>query len=88
MPRLARTNRFKRNFQKKTLEAQARILKALAKLAHDPRYPGLKSKKVQGTDGVWESRVDRANRVTWEYGEGDTIVLRNNCDHDVPAVAP
>ena len=33
--------------------------------------------------GVWESYIDQANRVTWEYGEADTIVLRNHCNHQI-----
>ncbi len=46
------------------------------------------SLRVQGTRRVWESYVDYANRVTWEYGEGDIIVLRNNCNHDIPGRSP
>lgn len=88
MPPLRRTNRFKKNFQKKPPQDQSRILRALEKLKRDPEYPGLHSKRVQGTDHVWESRVDRANRITWEWGNDGAVVLRNNCNHDVPGRAP
>ncbi len=88
MPILARTPRFKKNFRKKTAQSQASILRALEKLGVDPAHPGLRSKRVQGTDRVWESRVDGANRLTWEWGADGAIVLRNNCNHDVPAKSP
>lgn len=88
MPRIEQTNRFKRAFRKKTNRKQARILKTLALLGEDPKYPGLHSHRVQGTAGVWESYVDQANRVTWEWGDDGQIILRNNCDHDVPSRSP
>jgi hypothetical protein len=42
---------------------------------------------VGGTRGVWEAYVDSANRVTFHW-EGDTIVLRNNCRHEIVTQSP
>ena len=64
------------------------IDESLELLLENPRHPGLHTHRVQGTKRVWESYVDNANRITWEYGEGRTIVVRNNCTHDMPGRNP
>ena len=47
----------------------------------NPKHPSLHSKKIQGTDGIFESRINDDIRITWEYQE-DNIVLRNIGYHD------
>ncbi len=79
--RLARTIHFKRAYQKLKSEDQALADKALKFLATDLRHPSLHVKKVQGTDGIWEARVSRSIRMTFEL-HGDLLVLRNIGKHD------
>ena len=67
MPIVEYTNNFKRRYRKKTKEMKERIDRALQLLGLDPYYPGLETHKVQGAKGVFESYVDKANRVTWEW---------------------
>lgn len=84
------TNRFERSFKGKTPKMKKRILRTLELLAADPRHNGLHTHKVKGTRGVWEAYIDNANRVTWEWADDaeNTIVLRNNCNHDVLTRSP
>lgn len=51
-------------------------------LSKNPRHPSLQTHKVQGTPGVFEAYVDKGNRITFERN-GDTIILRNNCNHSI-----
>ena len=89
MPAIEYTTRFERALKKKTKRMRGRIKKTLELLGQNPWYPGLETHKVKGTDGVLESYVDRANRVTWEWGpEPGTILLRNNCNHEMPSRSP
>jgi hypothetical protein len=80
--------RFKRARRRKTPDTRQSIDGCVELLSENPRHPGLHSHRVQGTRRVWESYVDEANRVTWQYGESGTIVLRNNCTHDMPGRNP
>jgi hypothetical protein len=73
---------FKRAYKKKTAEMQAAIRETVRKLRVNPRQSGLHTHKVKGARGVWEAYVDDANRVTFHW-DGDTIVLRNHCNHDM-----
>ncbi len=53
----------------------------MRRLAEDPHYPGLRVKRIQGTDSIWEARASRSLRLTFEM-DGDIITLRNVGDHD------
>ncbi len=82
MPALRIPRAFKRRLNRKSAALQGSILECVKRLGVDPRHPGLRTHRVNGTVGVWEAYVDGANRVTFHW-EGDTIVLRNNCRHEI-----
>lgn len=42
----------------------------------NPRHPSLRSKKIQGTDNIFEASVNMDIRITWQY-ISDGILLRN-----------
>lgn len=79
--KITRTARFKRAWQELTEEERELGWKALKNLAMDLRYPALRVKKMQGTENIWEARVSRSLRMTFEF-EGHTIMLRNIGRHD------
>ncbi len=87
MPPYEVSKPFKRILRKKTPAQQGAILECIARLAENPRYPGLHTHLMQGTDRVYEAYVDAGNRLTFHY-EGETIVLRNNCNHDMLRRSP
>jgi Txe/YoeB family toxin of Txe-Axe toxin-antitoxin module len=60
---------------------QAAIYTCIERVVDDPGHPGLKTHPVQSAPGVFSSRVDRGNRLTWTRDE-DVIVLLNHCNHD------
>lgn len=82
MPELERTDRFDRRFGKKPNDQQAAILKTIKLLADDPGHPGLHVKRVTGWPGVWSARVNRSDRLSFEWGADGQLVLRYNCHHD------
>ena len=79
--KIARTARFKKAWQELTQEEKELGRKALRNLVTDLGYPALRVKKMQGTGHIWEARVSRSLRVTFEQ-VGDTLVLRNIGRHD------
>jgi hypothetical protein len=68
------------HFQKKVfqfLQPLKELIQTKLELFFDnSKHPSLQSKKIQGTDGIFESRINSDIRFTWEYWE-DSIVLRN-----------
>ncbi len=79
--KVTRTARFKKAWQELTQEEKELGRKALRNLATDLGYPALRVKKMQGTGHIWEARVSRSLRVTFQL-EGDTLVLCNIGRHD------
>ena len=79
--KIARTASFRKAWRRLTEEEKALGRKALTNLAADLRYPALRAKKMQGVEHIWEVRVSRSLRMTFEL-EGDTVILRNIGRHD------
>jgi mRNA-degrading endonuclease YafQ of YafQ-DinJ toxin-antitoxin module len=79
--RIARTENFKKAWQQLSNEQKALGRKAIENLVADMRYPALRIKKIKGTADIWEARVSRSLRMTFQL-EGDTILLRNIGQHD------
>jgi len=79
--RIARTVRFKKGWKELNKQEKALAGKAINNLAIDIRYPALRMKKMKGTEYIWEARVSRSLRLTFQI-EGDTIILRNIGRHD------
>lgn len=80
-----RTERFKKAFRSLPVPIQQNAIKALRLLAENPRHPSLRVKKIQGTESIWEGRVDQKYRFTFQLeNENDhvVIVLRNIDNHD------
>jgi len=78
---IARTERFKRAYRKLSPENRKQARKAIRLLLEDPRHPSLQVKRVKGTRQIWEARVSRSCRLTFEM-HGDTYLLRNIGEHD------
>ena len=75
------TERFTRAYRDLPSELQRKADKALRLLQENPRHPSLHLKKIQGTPGIWEARVDKNCRLTLEM-HSDALLLRNIGKHD------
>jgi mRNA-degrading endonuclease RelE of RelBE toxin-antitoxin system len=73
--------RFRKSYQHLPANIQQKVNKQLELLVQDLRHPSLQVKRIQGTKGIWEARVDLHYRMTFEM-IGDTIYLRVVGDHD------
>jgi len=79
--KIARTDRFKKAYNNLTNEDKRRAEKALRLLISNIRHPSLRVKRIRKTQGIWEARVSRKIRMTFEMQE-DVILLRNIGQHD------
>jgi mRNA-degrading endonuclease RelE of RelBE toxin-antitoxin system len=85
--RIARTEGFKKAWRQLTEEQKASGQKTIEILVINMRYPSLRVKRIKGTEYIWEARVSRSLRMTFQI-EGDTIILRNIGQHDKPLDRP
>lgn len=82
MPKIRLTERFLRSYSELPFRIQKKTKKALRLLGEDPRYPSLQTKPVEGAPGIYEARVDRKYRLTFERLPGDVLLLRVIGAHD------
>jgi mRNA interferase RelE/StbE len=80
--RLTLTERFRKSALELEPDVREKLKKQLGLLAADPRHPSLRVKKIRGTGSVFEARVDRDVRFTFEYGGRHEIILRVVGPHD------
>ncbi len=85
--RLLYTERFRRAYSRLDEEGAGRVDGAIRMLAADPRHPGLRVKRIQGTEDVWEACASRSVRITFEM-RGDLLLLRNVGPHDITLKNP
>jgi len=72
---------FKQKISAFSPQVKKLIKKKLSLFLDNPRHPSLHSKKIQGTNHIFESRINLDIRFTWQY-DGETIILRNIGYHD------
>lgn len=80
--RFERTERFKRDFQALPEPIQRRAEKQLALFLKNPRHPSLRIKKMQGTQNLWEGRITKSYRFTFQIRD-DACILRRIGTHDI-----
>jgi len=80
--KLTLTERFRKSALELEPETREKLKKQVGLLAADPRHPSLRVKKIRGTDSIFEARVDRNFRFTFEYGGRHEIILRVVGPHD------
>jgi len=79
--KIARTARFQKAWLELAATERKLAGKALQNLVENIRYPALRVKKIQGVSDIWEARVSRSIRMTFQI-QGDIIILRNIGRHD------
>jgi mRNA-degrading endonuclease RelE of RelBE toxin-antitoxin system len=82
MPEIETTETFEKCLLELPERIQKKVIKAIRFLAHDPRHKSLKSKPIQGVPGIYETRVDRGYRMTYERLPGNILRLRVVGKHD------
>ena len=82
MPEIELTDTFRKGYANLPPEIKKKTKKALRLLAENPRHPSLRSKSIEGAKGIYEARVDRKYRFTYERLHGDVLRLRVVGKHD------
>lgn len=79
--RIIRLDLFKEDYKKLSLNIQKQIDKKITLLITNPRHPSLRIKKVQKTKDIWEGRITKNVRFTFQIIK-DTYILRRIGKHN------
>jgi mRNA-degrading endonuclease RelE of RelBE toxin-antitoxin system len=74
--------KFKRDYKKLTPQSQKIINQALLQMERDLKHPSLETRKLQGTNSIWEARASKSLRITFNL-KGKLIILRTVGEHKI-----
>ena len=80
--RIYRTNKFKKQYKKLPAEIKNLFQKQLLLFFKNPAHNSLRIKKMQGTWNIWEMRIAKSYRLTFQK-KSEAITLRNIGTHDI-----
>jgi len=72
---------FKRDYKDLTKEERKFFHKKILLMRENPRHPSLRTKKIQGKKGIFETSITMDIRITWQYVENG-IYIRSIGEHD------
>ena len=73
---------FNAQYEKLPVPIQKRVDEKLKLLLSDPYHPSLQIKKMKGFEGIWEGRISKGYRFTFQI-KGDSYILRKIGKHEV-----
>jgi len=74
--------RFRRDYKKLTSQSQKAINQALLQMERDLKHTSLETKKLKGTNSIWEARASKSLRITFNLN-GKLIILRTVGEHKI-----
>ena len=77
------TKRFQKHYKLLVDKEKRQMKNKLELLAIDPAHPSLRTKRIQGTDDLFESSVNMDIRIIWYYESDKMIILLDVGRHDI-----
>lgn len=74
------TRRFERHYRKLSDAERKQIKSKVEMLSENPLHPSLRTKRIQGTDDLFECSVNMDIRIIWYY-EGDQLIMLLDVGH-------
>ncbi len=74
------TPRFQKHFKELTKQEKNQIKRKLEFLAENPFHPSLRTKRIQGTENLFECSINMDIRIIWYY-EGETMIILVDVGH-------
>jgi len=72
--------RFKKHYKKLSAIEKKQVTRKLVLLSQNPNHPSLRTKRIQGTDSLFESSANMDVRIIWYY-EGDKLIALVDIGH-------
>ena len=80
MLKITYSERFQKHYKKLSVDEKRQFRKKLTIFTCNPFHPSLRTKRIKGTDDIFEFSVNMDIRVIWFY-EGDALVALIDIGH-------
>lgn len=77
------SSRFKKSFSKLQNQEKKLFYKKLAIFIENHKHPSLRTKKIKGSEILFESSVNMFIRVIWSYKNENLILMLDIGHHDI-----
>lgn len=74
---------FKKHYKRLNDVEKKQTKKQLKFFIENPLHPSLRTKKIQGAEGMWESSVNMDIRIIWFYENNELILLLDIGHHEI-----
>lgn len=80
--RISTSDRFEKQFKQLAQQEQKQIKNKIEILAVNPLHPSLRTKRIKGTDDMFECSINMDIRIIWHY-EKNRMMLLSVGHHDI-----
>ena len=77
------SERFRKHYKKLSEPERKQFKRKLSVFAENPLHPSLRTKRIQGTENLFEFSVNMDIRVIWFYEEDNLVALVDIGHHDI-----
>ncbi len=77
------SDRFQKNYRKLSEAERKQVQDKVRILAENPMHPSLRTKKIKGSNALFECSVNMDIRIIWYYEGSELILLLDIGHHDV-----
>ena len=81
--KISYTKRFEKHFKRMTTVEKNQIKTKVELLSQNPLHPSLRTKRIKGTEELFECSVNRDIRIIWYYEGAELILLLDVGHHSV-----
>lgn len=77
------SSKFKKSFSKLEVNEKKVFYKKLSLFINNHRHPSLRTKKIKGSEILFESSISMSIRVIWAYKNACLILMLDIGHHDI-----
>ncbi len=77
------TKRFEKNYKKLSQKEKEQIQTKVKILIDNPLHPSLRTKRIQGANGLFECSINMDIRIVWYYENDQMIILLDIGHHGI-----
>lgn len=77
------SSRFKKSFSKLQPKEKRLFYKKLIIFIENHKHPSLRTKKIKGSEILFESSINMSIRIIWTYKGGNLILMLDIGHHDI-----
>jgi len=77
------SNRFKKSFSKLQDREKKQFYQKLSLFIDNHKHPSLRTKKIKGSEILFESSINMSIRVIWTYENDHLILMLDIGHHDI-----